>query len=199
MEEQRHVNSQSFILFILFANTRPVQNFFLFNVRKIPMFKSLFQLSCNTPSGTGRCSKVSPEPSLLGWTTWTLPASMAEVFHPSEHLCGFLGICSNSSVSFLCWEPRAGCSPAGGVSAEQNPLPPLLPTELWVQPRTRLPFWAARLHGWVMLILISTLIAAQLRSSRERQQETRKLYALFFLLYSLQLLNYNREFLALPK
>ena len=34
---------------------------------------------------------------------------------------------SNRSMSFLCWDPRAGCSTAGGVShsrAEgQNPLP----------------------------------------------------------------------------
>jgi len=51
-----------------------------------------------------RCSKVSLEPSLLQAEQTQLFQSflLGEVFHPSDHFCGFLWTCSDRSMSFLC-------------------------------------------------------------------------------------------------
>ncbi|OWK62013.1 hypothetical protein RLOC_00001368 [Lonchura striata] len=57
-------------------------------------------------------------------------------------------------MSFLCWPPRAGAALQVGSQQSraegQNPLLALLPTLLWMQPRTRLALWAGSAHGWVM-------------------------------------------------
>ena len=57
------------------------------------------------PSGTGSCSTVSPEPSLLQAEQPQLPQPVliAEGFQPSDHCWGLLWPCSNSSRSVLCW------------------------------------------------------------------------------------------------
>ena len=101
-------------------STLMVKNFFLISNVNLPSFSlELFPLALSlhtlmkspspsflqVPSGTGSCSKVSLEPSLLQAEQPQLPQPVlvAEVLQPSDHLCGLLWPCSNISMSFLCW------------------------------------------------------------------------------------------------
>ncbi|XP_068862881.1 metalloreductase STEAP2 isoform X1 [Aphelocoma coerulescens] len=104
---------------------------------------------------------VLPSIVILGCTNPILRLSSEERFSsPLIILVALLWTRSSRSMSFLCWDPRAGCSAPGGVSltrAEQRgriPSPSLLPTLLLAQPRTRLGLWAVSAHGWVMSSLI---------------------------------------------
>jgi len=97
-----------------------VKNFFLlsnlnlssFSFKPLPLVLSLQAIVrspsptlSQTPSGTGSCSKVSPQPSLLQAEQPQLsqPFLTAEGFHPSGYCCGLLSTCSSRSVSCLCW------------------------------------------------------------------------------------------------
>ena len=63
-------------------------------------------------------------------------------------------------MSSLCWDPRASAALQVGYHLSrtegQDPLPSLLPTLLWMQPRTRLALCAVSAQGWVMSSLSSS-------------------------------------------
>jgi len=101
-----------------------VKNFFLISNLNLPSFslKPLpLVLSLHTPvqspspsflwapSGTGSCSKVIPQPSLLQAEQPQLPQPVliGEVLQPSDHLRGLLWTRSNTSMSFLSWGPQS--------------------------------------------------------------------------------------------
>ena len=100
--------------------TLTVKNFLLisninlpsFSLQPFPLVLSLHTLVkspspsfLSAPSGTGSCSKVTPEPSLLQAEQPQLPQPVlvGEVLQPSDNLRGLLWPCSNPSMSFLCW------------------------------------------------------------------------------------------------
>ncbi|TRZ12141.1 hypothetical protein HGM15179_014964 [Zosterops borbonicus] len=62
-------------------------------------------------------------------------------------------------MSLLCWDPRADAALQVGLSRAEQwgriPSLALLPTLLWMQPRTHLAFWALSAHGWIMSSLSS--------------------------------------------
>ena len=41
-----------------------------------------------------------------GCSSWVSPLHL-RLFRPSDHVCGLLWTCSNSSMSFLCWGPQS--------------------------------------------------------------------------------------------
>jgi len=101
--------------------TLVVKNFFLiahlnlpsFSLEPFPLVLSLQTLVkspspsfLSAPSGTGSCSKVSSQPSLLQAEQPQLPhpALSGEVLQPSDHLRGLLWTRSNTPMSFFCWE-----------------------------------------------------------------------------------------------
>jgi len=100
--------------------TLMVKNFFLISNLNLPSFslepfrlvlslhtlvKSPSPAFLSAPPGTGSCSKVTLEPSLLQAEQPQLPQPVlvGEVLQPSVHLRGLLWTCSNTSMSFLCW------------------------------------------------------------------------------------------------
>jgi len=99
--------------------TLMMKNFFLishlnlpsFSLQPFPLVLSLHTLVKSpspsflwAPPGTGSCSKVTPEPSVLQAEQPQLPQPVfvAEVLQPSDHLRGLLWTRSNTSMSYSC-------------------------------------------------------------------------------------------------
>jgi len=68
------------------------------------------------------CNYISMELSLIQAQQHQLyqPFFTAVLLQTSDHLCGLLWTCSNRSMSFLYWGPRAECSKPGRIKWKQS-------------------------------------------------------------------------------